>query len=147
MTNRRRNLLILFFVLGLVIALAARDREPRQTKLGLDLQGGTELVYQGRPTPQNPEIDGTVLHGPLDRDHSRSRCPTPSASRSRSSRASAPDQLRAGIPGEDDVEQATLFSPVGTTAKLQFYDWQPNLLGPERAIGGHPGPAAARRGR
>ncbi|HEV7563260.1 MAG TPA: protein translocase subunit SecF, partial [Solirubrobacterales bacterium] len=28
---------------------------------------------------------------------------------------------------------------VGTTAQLYFYDWEPNLIGPEKAIGGHPG--------
>ena len=52
MTSRNRN----FAILGIVLALlglagpcrpAARSRSPR--KLGLDLKGGIELVYQGRP--------------------------------------------------------------------------------------------------
>ena len=42
----------------------------KDTKLGLDLSGGTELIYQGRPTPQNPEVAGR-RHRPLDRDHPR----------------------------------------------------------------------------
>ena len=35
---------------------------------------------------------------------------------------------------------------VGTTAQLYFYDWEPNLIGPEKAIGGQPGPASRREG-
>ena len=122
MTNRRRNLLILFFVLGLVIA-SLLVIESRQTKLGLDLQGGTELVYQGRPTPQNPEIDGTDMDRSIE--IIRDRCDALGVAEPEFSRLGT-DQLRAGIPGEDDVEQATRC--VGTTAKLQFYDWQPNVV-------------------
>ena len=33
---------------------------------------------------------------------------------------------------------------VGVTGQLYFYDWEPNLIGPERRIGGNPGPAAPR---
>ena len=29
----------------------------KETKLGLDLSGGTRLVYQGQPTQENPEVD------------------------------------------------------------------------------------------
>ena len=35
---------------------------------------------------------------------------------------------------------------IGEAGRLYFYDWEPNLIGPERKIGGHPGrvpPAAA----
>ena len=53
MGSRRRNLFILLFVAGLVLASLAVIRA-KDTKLGLDLSGGTELIYQGRPTPQNP---------------------------------------------------------------------------------------------
>jgi preprotein translocase subunit SecD len=37
---------------------------------------------------------------------------------------------------------------IGEAGRLYFYDWEPNLIGPERKIGGHPGkvpPAAALR--
>jgi SecD/SecF fusion protein len=66
MGGRRRNLFVLLFVLGLIVASAAVIAS-RKTQLGLDLRGGVELIYQGRPTPQQ----------------------TPSGSPSRRSRASA----------------------------------------------------------
>lgn len=37
---------------------------------------------------------------------------------------------------------------IGEPGRLYFYDWEPNLIGPERMVGGHPGksaPAAALR--
>src|ERR671921_707320 len=53
MSSRRRNLLVLGLVVisGLVIAA-------KETKLGLDLQGGLELVYQGQPTGTSNEVSG-----------------------------------------------------------------------------------------
>ena len=62
MGNRRRNLLILIFVVALTAASAFAITQKR-TVLGLDLRGGTELVYQARPTPQNPTVDA----GDMDR--------------------------------------------------------------------------------
>src|SRR5215208_3821032 len=53
MGSRRRNLLILAFVLVLTVASAYAISQKR-TVLGLDLRGGTELVYQARPTAQVP---------------------------------------------------------------------------------------------
>ena len=49
MGSRRRNLFVLLFVLGLVIASGVVVAT-KPTRLGLDLRGGTELVYQGRPS-------------------------------------------------------------------------------------------------
>ncbi len=46
MNERRRNALVLLLVLGLIagsIAVIAT----KETKLGLDLQGGVSLVYEG----------------------------------------------------------------------------------------------------
>src|SRR5918994_1135517 len=57
MTSRRRNLLILVLVLGLVVASAIAITS-KKTVLGLDLRGGTELIYEGRPTPDVPEVRG-----------------------------------------------------------------------------------------
>ncbi|MET0927620.1 MAG: protein translocase subunit SecD, partial [Solirubrobacterales bacterium] len=53
MGKRRNNLIILALVLGL-LAGSIYVLTSKKTVLGLDLQGGTELVYQARPTPQVP---------------------------------------------------------------------------------------------
>ena len=51
MTDRRRNLLVLLIVLGLAAgSLAVIATQP--TRLGLDLKGGVELIYQAKPTAQ-----------------------------------------------------------------------------------------------
>ena len=52
MTDRRRNTLILLLVAGLVVASAAAIAT-KKTRLGLELKGGVELVYQGKPTAQS----------------------------------------------------------------------------------------------
>src|SRR5207244_7905318 len=52
MTDRGKNLLILLIVAGLVAASAAVV-VTKKTRLGLDLRGGVELVYQGKPTAQS----------------------------------------------------------------------------------------------
>src|SRR5258706_16085659 len=55
--KRRRNLFVLLFMLGLIV-LSALVIANKPTKLGLDLKGGVELVYQGTPTGQVKEVSG-----------------------------------------------------------------------------------------
>src|SRR3981189_327247 len=59
MTDRRRNALILLIVAGLIAASAAVIAT-KKTRLGLDLKGGVELVYQGKPTAQS-KVDAESL--------------------------------------------------------------------------------------
>ena len=60
MSERRRSLFILLLVFGL-IAASAVVVATKETKLGLDLQGGVQLVYEAQPTPQQPTIDQVAL--------------------------------------------------------------------------------------
>ncbi len=55
MTDRRRSLIILVAVLAL-IAGSVWTLATKPTRLGLDLQGGVQLVYEANPTAQVPEI-------------------------------------------------------------------------------------------
>src|SRR5436305_12287100 len=57
MGTRRRHLFVLLFVIGLV-AVSALVIATKQTKLGLDLQGVLELVYQGQATGTSTEVSG-----------------------------------------------------------------------------------------
>src|SRR6202166_4205810 len=71
MTDRRRNTFVLLIVAGLVIlSLLVVAGIPgvvkaKKTRLGLDLKGGVELVYQGRPTAQS-KVDAESLNRAID---------------------------------------------------------------------------------
>jgi len=74
MGRRRRNVFILLFVLGL-IAISAVVIAKKETKLGLDLKGGVQLVLQGRPTPQQPTVDSSSMERAVEPEHLAGRHP------------------------------------------------------------------------
>jgi SecD/SecF fusion protein len=123
MTDRRRNLFILLLVAGLfaasIVVIAVKP-----TRLGLDLKGGVQLVYEGKPTAQ-------------------SKVTTESLERSINIMRKRVDQLGVAEPeiqrsGEREItvalpdvsNAARAESEVGKTAQLYFYDWEPNVIGP-----------------
>ena len=65
MGKRRRNLFVLLFVLGLVL-LSGLVIASKPTRLGLDLKGGVELVYQATPTGQTKEVSGSDIDTSID---------------------------------------------------------------------------------
>ena len=99
----------------------------KPTVLGLDLQGGTELVYQGRPTPQVPEVT------PEDIDRAieiiRERVDSLGVSEPEISRVGR-DQIEVGLPNVSNAERAV--ESVGTTAQLLLYDFEPNVIPPNK---------------
>ena len=132
--RRRRHLFVLLFVLGLVVVSGAGHRQQAD---------------QARPRPQGRRRAGLPgpadrpgrrgqrrRHRTLDRDHPRAD----RQARRLRARGLAPrrrPRSRSACPDVTDAQRA--IDQVGTTAQLYFYDWEPNLIGPERAIGGHPG--------
>jgi SecD/SecF fusion protein len=133
MGSRRRHLLVLIFVLALV-AVSAIVIASKETKLGLDLQGGLELVYEGQPTGKATEVTGEDIEDSISIIEKRIN----------NLGVAEPEVARLGdknitvsLPGVTDTNRAA--EQVGTTAQLYFYDWEPNLIGPQKAIGGHPG--------
>src|SRR5215212_5500059 len=122
MSERSRNLFILLVVLGL-IAASAVIVVTKQTKLGLDLQGGVSLVYQGKPTKQQP----TITQDSLDRavDIIRDRVDALGVAEPQIAR-SGRDQIVVDLPAVKDAKRAA--DQVGTTAQMYFYDWEPNIL-------------------
>jgi len=131
--KRRRNIFVLLFVLGL-IAVSGVVIANKRTQLGLDLKGGVQLVLQGRPTPQQPTIDSASMERAVD--IIRSGCDQLGVSEIEVSRVGN-DQIQVGIPGATSVGQATECAT--KPARLYFFDWEPNLIGREKAIGGTPG--------
>ena len=124
MANRRRNLIILVLVLAL-LAGSSWVLSDKRTVLGLDLRGGTELVYQGRATPQVPEVT------PEDIDRAieiiRERVDTLGVAEPEITRIGA-DQIEVGLPDVQDSDRA--IDRIGTTAQLYFYDFEPNVIPP-----------------
>jgi SecD/SecF fusion protein len=131
--KRRRNLFVLLFVLGLIV-VSALVIANKSTKLGLDLKGGVQLVLQGRPTPQQPTIDNSSMERAVD--IIRSGCDQLGVSEIEVARVGS-DQIQVGIPGATSVGKATECAT--KPARLYFFDWEPNLIGREKAIGGVPG--------
>jgi SecD/SecF fusion protein len=133
MGRRRRYVFVLLFVLGLV-GVSALVIATKSTKLGLDLKGGIELVYQGQPTGQVTTVEGEDIERSIE--IIRERIDQLGVSEPEVSRLGT-DQISVSLPDVTNAQRA--IDQVGTTAQLYFYDWEPNLIGPERAIGGRPG--------
>jgi SecD/SecF fusion protein len=133
MGRRRRHLFVLLFVLGL-IAVSALVLVSRPTRLGLDLKGGVELVYQGTPTGQVKTISGADIERSIE--IIRERIDRLGVSEPEVSRLGS-TEISVSLPDVTNARRA--IEQVGTTAQLYFYDWEPNLVGREHAIGGFPG--------
>src|SRR3954471_4222119 len=125
MSERRRSLFILLLVLGL-IAASAFAVTSKSTKLGLDLQGGVQLVYQGQPTAQQPKVTQEALQRSLD--IMRERVDAFGVAEPELL-LSGGNQIEVNLPGVDNAERAA--QQVGSTAQLFFYDWEANVLDPE----------------
>jgi SecD/SecF fusion protein len=122
MSERRRSLFVLLIVLGL-IAGSVYVVSKNETKLGLDLQGGVQLIYEGKPTPQQPTVTSEALQRSLD--IMRDRVDAFGVAEPELLQ-SGRNQIEVNLPGEDDAERAA--QQVGSTAQLFFYDWEDNIL-------------------
>jgi SecD/SecF fusion protein len=122
MSDRRRSLLILLLVFGL-IAASAVVVATKDTKLGLDLQGGVQLVYEGQPTPQQPKVDQQALDRALQ--IMRERVDAFGVAEPELQLIGG-NQVEVNLPGVEDANRAA--EQVGSTAQLYFYDWEANVL-------------------
>ncbi len=118
--RKHRNLIILVVMAALVAVSLYYIIPPSvKTRLGLDLQGGLEVVYTARTAdgkaPTRAQLDQTV--GILDRrvnglGVTESQIQTQGA-----------DQIAIALPGITDAEQA--LSVIGKTAQLEFFKDDP----------------------
>jgi SecD/SecF fusion protein len=125
MTVRRRNGLILLLVAGLMAASAVVVAT-KKTRLGLDLKGGVELVYQAKPTPAQPKITQEAVDRSID--IMRERVDQLGVAEPEIQRFGR-DQISVGLPDVKNAERAQ--RQVGKVAQLFFYDWEKNVLGPD----------------
>jgi len=120
----RRAVLILAVVLGLAAAsLVAISLKP--ATLGLDLQGGVEVVLEGRPTAEAEVTDEAIERAV---EVIRSRVDSFGVAEPEIQTQNN-DQILVALPGVDNPEQVVndLIKP----AVLRFYDLQANLVGPQ----------------
>jgi preprotein translocase subunit SecD len=125
--KQRRNLIILLGMAALAaVALYYIIPPAVKTHLGLDLQGGLEIVYTARTAegqaPTQEQLDQTI--GILDR-----RVNGLGVTESQIQKQGA-DQISIALPGISDAEQA--LSVIGKTAQLEFFkdDAQSRPVGP-----------------
>ncbi|GAC1490364.1 MAG: protein translocase subunit SecDF [Solirubrobacteraceae bacterium] len=136
MTDRRRNAFVLAIVAGLLLAsLLVVTGLPgltkaKPTRLGLDLKGGVELIYEGKPSPQSG-----VTSDSLNRaiDIIRQRVDQLGVAEPEIQRSGG-NQIDVSLPAVKDAANAQ--ARVGQVAQLYFYDWEPNVVGPS----GQPAP-------
>src|SRR3954449_8972263 len=128
MTDRRRNLIVLAIV-GALLLLSLAIIAPggpfnKKTQLGLDLRGGIELIYQAEPTPQVPKVTPQAVSDAINTIRKRTNALGVSESEVQQQ---GRDTVVVGLPGVKNAARAE--QQVGTTAQLQFYDWEPNVIG------------------
>ncbi|HEY8763001.1 MAG TPA: protein translocase subunit SecD [Solirubrobacteraceae bacterium] len=130
MSDRQRNSFVLLLVLGLllaslvVIAGIPGAVKPQKTRLGLDLKGGVELVYQGKPTPQTPVVTPDALSRAVDIMRQR----VDQLGVAEPQIQTTGNDISASLPAVNNIARAEKL--VGSTARLYFYDWEANAITP-----------------
>ena len=122
MGSRRFNLFVILFVVGLLIG-SGLVIVSKETKLGLDLRGGTQLIYEAEGTPQNPEPGGEDINRAIE--IVRDRVDALGVAEPEISQLGELS-LQVNLPDVQDIERAK--DQVGTTAQLFFYDLEPNIV-------------------
>jgi SecD/SecF fusion protein len=126
MGSRKRSFIILALVLALIGASVYAILE-KPTRQGIDLAGGTELVFQGVATGPNTTIDAEDIDRtvPLIRDRvDRLGVSEPEIARV------GEDQIAVSLPEVQDPQEA--IDQIGDTTQLFFYDFSgPSDTGPD----------------
>ena len=123
MSDRQRHGFVLLIVAGL-IAASVFAIGTQKTRLGLDLKGGVQLVYQGVATAQSG-VTQTSLSRAVD--IMRERVDQLGVSEPEIQTFGG-NEISVGLP--DVTNTARAEQEVGTTARLEFYDWEANALTP-----------------
>ncbi len=134
MRDRRKHLTLLGLIVAALVgvALIAIPGSPahKKTRLGLDLQGGLEVVLQAVP-PKGQKVTQQGLDNSLS--IMRDRVDKLGVSEPEI-RKQGSDQIVIELPGVKDPKQA--FDLIGKTAQLEFYDLQADLSGPSATTQG-----------
>ena len=138
MSDRKKYLILLALIVVAVAAVVAMivPSSPihKKATLGLDLQGGLEVVMQAVPPPnrklQKSDLDRSV-------EIMRNRVDKLGVSEPEIRKQGA-DQIVIQLAGVHNKAQAAQL--IGKTAQLEFYDLESDLTGPSRSANGLPIP-------
>ena len=126
MKERRSHLILLALLVGALIgiALLAIPGSPIQKKptLGLDLQGGLEVVLEAQPTSSKPLNEAEIASSV---DIIRNRIDKLGVSEPEV-RKQGENQIVVQLAGVFDINRAVEI--IGKTAQLQLYDLQASLV-------------------
>jgi SecD/SecF fusion protein len=134
LANRRSHLILVSLILAalLGVGLLAIPGSPFYKKpiLGLDLQGGLEVVLQAVPPEGRPLREGdlkrseTIIRNRID----KLGVAEPEV------RRQGDDQISVQLAGVKNADRAREL--IGKTAVLEFYDLQKDVTGPSRSVEG-----------
>ena len=134
MHSRRNHLILVGIILATLVgvALIGIPSSPlhKKTRLGLDLQGGLEVVLQAVP-PKGQKVTQQGLDNAVS--IMRSRVDKLGVAEPEI-RKQGSDQIVVQLPGVKDAAQAAQL--IGKTAQLEFYDLQGDLTGPSVTTSG-----------
>ncbi|TMM34522.1 MAG: protein translocase subunit SecD [Actinobacteria bacterium] len=139
MTNRRSHLILVGLILAAlagVVALAVPGSPVhKKVTLGLDLQGGLEVVLEARPA-KGQKLDSAAL----DRSVSIMRQRVDKLGVSEPEiRKQGSNQIVIELAGVHDPAKAATI--IGKTAQLELYDLETSLTGPSITASGNPQPS------
>src|SRR2546423_3546810 len=119
---------ILLALVGAVLLIVPGSPVHKKTTLGLDLQGGLEVVEKAVPPKRHPLSSGQ-LSAALDRSVSiiRDRIDKLGVSEP-DVRKQPPDQIVIELAGVHDPNRALAI--IGKTAQLELYDLETSVTGP-----------------
>jgi SecD/SecF fusion protein len=127
-TNRRSYLILVGLIVAALagVALLAIPGSPahKKAKLGLDLQGGLEVVLKAVP-PKGKTCDDACMDRSVN--IMRQRINKLGVSEN-DARRQGKNQIVIELPGVRDATQAAKI--IGTTAQLQFFDLEVDVTGP-----------------
>jgi SecD/SecF fusion protein len=136
MTNRRSHLILVGLILAAlagVVALGVPGSPiHKKVTLGLDLQGGLEVVLEAKPT-KGQKLDSSAL----DRSVSIMRQRVDKLGVAEPEiRKQGSNQIVIELAGVHDPAKAA--SIIGKTAQLELYDLETSVTGPSLTAGGNP---------
>ncbi|MGB2874214.1 MAG: protein translocase subunit SecD [Gaiellaceae bacterium] len=135
MTNRRSHLILVGLIVATLAGVAALgvpgSPAHKKVTLGLDLQGGLEVVLKAVP-PKNQTCDSSCMSRSVS--IMRSRIDKLGVAEP-DIRQEGKNQIVIALAGVHDPAKAA--SIIGKTAQLQFYDLESDVTGPSTDGNGH----------